>query len=214
LLAGIGYLTHAYQIGALDQRTPGYQSVISQLVAAVSGRGVFYYITIASVLAVLTLSANTSFAGFPRLCRLLAEDEFLPSGFANLGRRLVYSVGIVVLAILSAVLLIAFEGITDRLIPLFAVGAFGAFTLSQAGMVVHWLRIPKKGNVSLVINAVGAITTGIALFVIIIAKFSEGAWITILIVRALVAVFSGIHRHYTRVSRGIYPPEMLQMWKV
>lgn len=214
LLAGIGYLTHAYNIGALDQRAPGYQSVISQLVAAISGRGAFYYLTIGSVLAVLTLSANTSFAGFPRLCRLLAEDEFLPSGFANLGRRLVYSVGIVVLAILSAGLLIAFEGITDRLIPLFAVGAFGAFTLSQAGMVVHWLRIPKKGNLSFVINAIGAMTTCVALVVIIIAKFSEGAWITILIVPALVAMFSGVHRHYQRVSHEIYPPETLQMWKV
>ena len=214
LLAGIGYLTHAYQIGALDQRTPGYQSVISQLVAAVSGRGVFYYITIASVLAVLTLSANTSFTGFPRLCRLLAEDEFLPSGFANLGRRLVYSVGIVVLAVLSALLLIVFKGITDRLIPLFAVGAFGAFTLSQAGMVVHWRRIPKKGNLSLVINAIGAITTAIALFVIVIAKFTEGAWIIIVIVPALVAMFTGVHRHYQRVSHEIYPPETLQLWKV
>src|SRR5581483_11338164 len=90
LLVGIGYLAHAYNIGALDQRQPGYQSVISQLVSAVSGRGLLYYLTICSVLAVLTLSANTSFADFPRLCRLLAEDDFLPSGFANLGRRLVY----------------------------------------------------------------------------------------------------------------------------
>lgn len=214
LLAGIGYLVHAYQIGALDQRAPGYQSVISQLVAAVTGRGVFYYVTIATVLAVLTLSANTSFADFPRLCRLLAEDEFLPSSFANLGRRLVYSVGIVVLAVLSALLLIVFEGITDRLIPLFAVGAFGAFTLSQAGMVVHWRRIPKKGNFSLVINAIGAITTTIALLVIIIGKFTEGAWLTILIVPALVAMFTAVHRHYQRVSREIHPPESLQLWKV
>jgi amino acid transporter len=214
LLAGIGYLAHAYAIGALDQRQPGYQSIISQLVAAVSGHGVFYYVTIGSVLAVLTLSANTSFADFPRLCRLLAEDQFLPSGFANLGRRLVYSAGIVVLAILSAALLISFGGITDRLIPLFAIGAFGAFTFSQAGMVIHWLRRPKKGNASLLINAIGAITTGVALLVIIVAKFSEGAWITILVVLALVAMFSRIHRHYQCVSHEIYPPEILQMWKV
>jgi len=214
LLAGIGYLAHAYQIGALDQRRAGYQSIISQLVAAVTGRGVLYYVTIGSVLAVLTLSANTSFAGFPRLCRLLAEDGFLPTGFANLGRRLVYSVGIVVLSVLSAVLLVAFGGITDRLIPLFAVGAFGAFTFSQAGMVIHWLRRPKQGNISFVINAIGAITTGVALVIIIVAKFSEGAWVTILIVPALVATFSGVHRHYQRVSNEIYPPETLQMWKV
>jgi amino acid transporter len=214
LLAGIGYLVHAYHIGALDQRRSGYQSIISQLVAAVSGRGTLYYVTIGSVLAVLTLSANTSFADFPRLCRLLAKDQFLPSGFANLGRRLVYSVGIVVLAVLSAALLIAFDGITDRLIPLFAVGAFGAFTFSQAGMVIHWLRRPSEGNVSLVINAIGAITTGVALVIIIVAKFAQGAWITILIVPGLVAIFSGIHRHYRRVSEEIYPPDGLQMWKV
>jgi hypothetical protein len=214
LLLGIGYLAHAYQIGALDQREAGYQSVISQLVGAVSGRGSLYYLTIVNVLAVLTLSANTSFAGFPRLCRLLAEDDFLPSGFANLGRRLVYSVGIVVLAVLSAVLLIAFQGITDDLIPLFAVGAFGAFTFSQAGMVVHWLRQPNRGNFSLAINAAGAITTGAALIVIIVAKFAEGAWVTILIVPALVGIFSGIHGHYERIAQEIYPPESLQMWKV
>src|SRR5262249_52428295 len=140
LLAGIAYLSHAYGIGATDPDRPGYQSVISQLVTAVVGRSAFYYITIGSVLAVLALSANTSFAGFPRLCRLLAQDNFLPYMFGYRGRRLVYSLGISILTGLSAALLIAFGGITDRLIPLFAVGAFGAFTLSQAGMVVHWRR--------------------------------------------------------------------------
>ncbi|MFL6538666.1 MAG: APC family permease, partial [Chthoniobacterales bacterium] len=214
LLAGIGYLAHAYRVGALDQTQPGYQSVVSQLASAVSGRGALYYTVIGSVLAVLTLSANTSFAGFPRLCSLLAEDGFLPSGFANLGRRLVYSTGIVILAFLSAVLLIVFEGITDRLIPLFAVGAFGAFTLSQAGMVVHWRSRPKEGTASLVINAVGAITTGAALIVILFAKFVEGAWITVIIVPALVALFSAIRRHYDHVIHELYPPEKLQTWKV
>jgi hypothetical protein len=119
-----------------------------------------------------------------------------------------------VLAVLSAALLIGFGGITDRLIPLFAVGAFGAFTFSQAGMVMHWLRRPKEGNVSLVINAAGAITTGTALVIIIVAKFTEGAWVTILIVPALVTLFASIHRHYARVSHEIYPPETLQMWRV
>jgi amino acid transporter len=214
LLAGIGYLAHAYRVGALDQTQPGYQSVISQLASAVSGRGALYYTVIGSVLAVLTLSANTSFAGFPRLCRLLAEDGYLPSGFANLGRRLVYSTGIVILAILSALLLIVFQGITDRLIPLFAVGAFGAFTLSQAGMVVHWRRRPKEGNASLVINAIGAITTGAALVVIIVAKFVEGAWITVVLVPGLVAMFSAIRRHYDHVTHELAPPDKLQTWKV
>ena len=104
------------------------------------GRGWFYYVTLASVLAVLCLSANTSFVDFPRLCRLIARDDFLPRGFAAVGRRLVYSLGILFLAVAAGLLLAAFGGITDRLIPLYAVGAFLAFTLSQAGMVMHWRR--------------------------------------------------------------------------
>src|SRR6202049_2489059 len=140
LLGGIAYLARAYHIGAMDQEKPGYQSVLSQLVGAVAGRGVIYYVTLASILTVLALSANTSFAGFPRLCRIVSEDGFLPRSFGTVGRRLVYSNGIVVLAVLSGALLVLFGGITDRLIPLFAVGAFSASTLSQAGMVVHWRR--------------------------------------------------------------------------
>ena len=140
MLAGIAYLCRAYDIGATEPGQPGYQSILSQLVAAVIGRGVFYYITIGSVLCVLALSANTGFADFPRLCRIVAQDGFMPRSFAHRGRRLVYSHGILVLAGLSAGLLIGFGGITDNLIPLFAVGAFLAFTLSQAGMVEHWRR--------------------------------------------------------------------------
>lgn len=213
LIIGIAYLGGVYNIGALDQRQPGYQSIISQLVAAVTGRGVFYYVVIGSVLAVLTLSANTSFAGFPRLCRLLAEDGFLPRSFASLGRRLVHTVGIVTLAVLSALLLTVFEGITDRLIPLFAIGAFGAFTLSQAGMVVHWWRKHERRG-SLLINAFGAVVTAAAFVIIVVAKFGEGAWITIVLVFGLVAIFSAIHRHYRRLSRELSPPEELQIWKV
>jgi hypothetical protein len=183
LLSGVGFLVQTYHIGALYQEQPGYQSIISQLVAAVVGRGVTYYIAIGSLLAVLVLSANTSFADFPRLCRLLAEDSYLPSSFANLGRRLVYTFGISVLTVLSAILLFVFNGITDRLIPLFAVGAFGAFTMSQAGMVVHWYRLGRTvRSPSLLINAVGAFTTAAALLVIVGAKFLEGAWITVLII--------------------------------
>ena len=133
LLGGIAYLCRVYDIGATQQGQPGYQSVLSQITLAVTGRGVFYFITMAAVLTVLALSANTSFADFPRLCRAIAEDQWLPDPFTIRGRRLVYSFGVYVLAFLAASLLIAFEGVTDRLIPLFAVGAFIAFTLSQAG---------------------------------------------------------------------------------
>ena len=207
LLGGIGYLVHAYQIGAMPQEQPGYQSIISQLVAAVAGRGAVYYVAIGATLSVLALSANTSFADFPRLCRLLAEDRYLPSGFSNLGRRLVYSLGIVILAILSAILLIIFDGITDRLIPLFAVGAFGAFTMSQAGMVMHWLRKGRGAkSPSMYVNAIGAITTGATLVVIIAAKFAEGAWITVLIIPGLVWSFARIRKHYAGVARETRPP--------
>ncbi|MFL6244493.1 MAG: APC family permease [Thermoanaerobaculia bacterium] len=202
LLAGIAYLSRAYGIGAMDQEKAGYQSIVSSLVSAVAGRGVLYYVTLASVLAVLALSANTSFAGFPRLCRVIAEDDYLPHAFANVGRRLVYSGGIVVLTLLAGALLIAFRGITDRLIPLFAVGAFAAFTLSQAGMVVHWKRAGARQHWSaLTINAIGAVTTTIALIVIVVAKFDDGAWVTILLIPIVLLLFRGIRRHYELVSR-------------
>ncbi|HEV3456392.1 MAG TPA: APC family permease [Thermoanaerobaculia bacterium] len=206
LLGGIAYLGRAYQVGAMDQEKAGYQSVLSQLVAAVAGRGVIYYVTIASVLAVLALSANTSFADFPRLCRIISEDGFLPRSFGTVGRRLVYSNGIIVLAVLSALLLAAFGGITDRLIPLFAVGAFSAFTLSQAGMVMHWRRRAGGGGharVAMAINGLGAAATGVALVVILVAKFVEGAWITVVLVPVILALFAGVKRHYTRVLRQI-----------
>ena len=129
--------------GRLRPDQAGYQSVLSQLTGAVGGRNIVYYVTMGAVLAVLALSANTSFADFPRVCRSIAEKGYLPYPFTILGRRLVFSIGICVLALLSGLLLILFGGITDRLIPLFAVGAFSAFTLSQAGMVMHWKK--KRG---------------------------------------------------------------------
>jgi amino acid transporter len=160
LLLGIAYLAHAYHVGATEPGTSQYQSVLSQLIGAVAGRGIFYWVSIASILPVLCLSANTSFADFPRLCRAVAEDGYLPRSFTSQGRRLVYSEGIWVLAFLSGVLLIVFDGITDRLIPLFAVGAFLAFTLSQSGMVAHWWKHQERGaDVSMAVNGLGATAT-------------------------------------------------------
>ena len=203
LLAGIAYLARVYHIGATPPEGAGYESVVSQLVAAVMGRGIFYYVTIFMVLAVLALSANTGFADFPRLCRLIAEDNFLPHAFANRGRRLVYSLGIQILTALSALLLIAFGGVTDRLIPLFAIGAFGAFTLSQVGMVVYWQSHVGKprARLSQVINASGALLTGMALLVVLAAKFAEGAWITLLLIPLVLTVFYRVHHHYERVHQ-------------
>ncbi len=201
LLGGIAYLTHAYKIGAMSQEVAGYQSVLSALISAVVGRGFLYYATIGSLLCVLCLSANTSFAGFPRICRLIAEDDFLPHAFANVGRRLVYSIGIIVLTTLAGGLLIAFGGITERLIPLFAVGAFAAFTFSEIGMVVHWLRLgARKYWWRLAINVVGAITTTAALIIITVAKFHDGAWITVMLIPVLLLTFYGVRRHYAKVA--------------
>lgn len=214
-LAGIGYLAHAYGIGARSQGAPGYESVVSQLVAAVVGRGVLYFTAVGSLLAVLMLSANTSFAGFPRVCRMLADDSYLPTAFASLGRRLVYSLGIVILTAFSAVLLIVFKGVTDALIPLFAVGAFGAFTSSQAGMVVHWRRQGHGwGSPALLINAFGTLTTAAALGVIVVAKFTEGAWVTVIVIPAFVGIFLVVRRHYARLKRDIRPPLELQLHKI
>ncbi len=207
LLAGVAYLAHVDGIMATDPNSPAYQSILSQIVSRIAGRGWIYYVTMGSVLAVLCLSANTSFAGFPRLCRLIAEDGYLPNAFANTGRRLVYSEGIVVLAVLTGLLLVMFGGVTDRLIPLFAIGAFLTFTLSQAGMVKHWLKHgrgsdSKSKNIALPlsINLIGAIVTAIAFVIIIVAKFKDGAWVTLILVPGALLVFQRVKRHYERVA--------------
>lgn len=207
LLLGISYLARVYGIAAMDQTAPGYQSVLSQLITAVYGTGWFYYLTIAGILAVLCLSANTSFVGFPRLCRLVAKDSFLPHAFAMPGRRLVYSVGVLFLAAGAGLLLILFDGVTDRLIPLFAVGAFLAFTLSQAGMAVHWWRARGEhgagAHVRLAINGFGAIATGAALAIILVAKFVEGAWITVAVIPAMLLLLRAIRRYYATLDAAI-----------
>ena len=204
LLGGIALLCNTYGIGATDPGAAGYESVLSQLARAVLGRGVAYYVTMGSVVAVLALSANTSFADFPRLCRVIALDRFLPDTFAIRGRRLVFSYGVFVLALLSGALLVAFGGVTDRLIPLFAIGAFLAFTLSQAGMVQHWRRIGGTAkHRSMWINGIGAVATGVTLVVVVVSKFMEGAWIAVLVVPLLVFTFWRIHRHYLSVAEQV-----------
>src|SRR6184192_28333 len=201
LLAGISYLVKTYGIAATDAGQPGYQSLLSMLIAAVFGKGVFYYLTIASILFVLSLSANTAFADFPRLCRAIAQNNYLPHAFGYRGRRLVYTYGIVVLAVLCGGLLILFGGVTDRLIPLYAIGAFLAFTLSQSGMVMHWRK--KRGPhwlKSALINGLGGVVTGITVMVVLVAKFAEGAWITVIFIPLLIYLFRVVRRHYHAIS--------------
>jgi amino acid transporter len=190
LLGGLALLVRAYGITATPPGEAGYQSVVSLVVAAVMGRGVFYYITMTAVLVVLALSANTSFADFPRVCRVLAGDRYLPPEFARRGSRLVFTTGIVVLAVLAGILLLVFRGVTDHLIPLFAIGALLAFTMSQLGMVAHWRRSDDPGwRTKLAINAVGALATSVALMIVMVSKFTHGAWITALVIPAFVLFF-------------------------
>jgi amino acid transporter len=203
-LAGIAILCRAYSIAATDPNSSGYQSILSQLVSAVMGRGWFYYVTIGSILAVLALSANTSYADFPRLTRAIAQRDYLPHVFKIRGRRLLYSHGIVALVGFTGFLLIIFGGVTDRLIPLFAIGAFLAFTLSQAGMVMHWRRLGGKGaRQRMIINGIGAFATAVTLLVVLVAKFTAGAWITAILIPALIITMSAVKRHYDGVSREV-----------
>lgn len=221
LLAGIAWLCRAYGVGATDPNSPHYQSVLSELLGAVAGRGIFYYVSMTSILLVLALSANTAFADFPRLTRAIALNNFLPRVFMLRGRRLLYSWGVYVLVGLTGTLLLVFGGVTDRLIPLYAIGAFMAFTLSQAGMVMHWKRQGGKGSgARMLVNGVGAVATGITTVVVLLTKFVEGAWITALLIPTMIGVMVLVHRHYTRVRneiaietplnlRGLEPPRVI-----
>ncbi len=212
MLLGIAFLVRAYHIGATDPGSSGYQSVLSMLLGAVSGRGWFYWVAISSIILVLALSANTAFADFPRLCRVIAENRYLPYTFSIRGRRLVYSQGVYALTILGAILLTVFGGVTDRLIPLYAVGAFLAFTLSQAGMVAHWRKSEDpRARHYMAVNGIGAFATGITVAVVLVAKFLDGAWITVLLIPALIVLMVAIRRHFDSVADEVTETGVLSM---
>jgi amino acid transporter len=201
MLVGIAYLAPHYGVAATAPGETGYQSVLSQLLAAITGTGWFYWTSIISILIVLSLSANTAFADFPRLSRAIALNGYLPFALTLRGRRLVFAEGVYALAILTGILLTIFGGVTDRLIPLYAVGAFMAFTLSQAGMVVHWKRHGgAHARRNMFLNGLGGFATAITVAVVLVAKFTEGAWITIVLIPALILMMRGIHHHYERVA--------------
>ena len=185
------------------------ETVISQLGRAVFGDGPIYVVLQFATAAILTLAANTAYADFPRLSSIIARDGYLPRQLANRGDRLVFSNGILVLSGLAALLLIAFGGITNALIPLYAVGVFTSFTLSQTGMVVHHLRLREPSwQRNTVINAVGAVATGIVTLIVAITKFTGGAWVPIIVIPLIVLLFKGIHRHYQRVRKQLtIPPD-------
>jgi amino acid transporter len=196
LFAGITVLAHAYGVMPRENET-----VVSQVARLSFGSGPPYYVVQAFTALILIVAANTSFADFPRLCSLHARDRFLPRQLTHRGDRLVFSNGIVLLGMVAAALLVLFGGDTHALIPLYAVGVFLAFTLSQAGMVVHWWRRRHPGwRRHMVVNGTGAVTTAIVTVIIAATKFTHGAWIVVLLIPALVVVFFRIHAHYDRVA--------------
>lgn len=181
-----------------------HETILSALARRILGKGLLYYIIQTTTLLILTVAANTSFADFPRVAAILAKDGFMPRQFTGLGDRLVFVNGILILAGATAVLIIGFHGDTHLLVPLFAVGAFLAFTLSQSGMVLHWWR--ERGRhwqLKMVANGVGALATGLTLLVVGITKFVDGAWITIILIPGLVIMFLRIRRHYRQMAKEL-----------
>jgi amino acid transporter len=204
MVLGIGVL--GYHYGLIPNNN---ETILSQLGHRVFIGGPLYYILQGSTFLILVLAANTSFADFPRLSSIMARDNFLPHQFTFRGDRLAFTNGILMLSFLAALLLVIFDANTDRLIPLYAVGVFLSFTLSQSGMVRHWIRL-KGANWrrSLVINGIGAISTGVVTIIIAGTKFIHGAWVVVLLVPCLVALFYGIYRHYRRVAEQLQVPDL------
>ena len=196
LFMGITFLTRHYGLTPLPEET-----IVSQLARQIFGEGLFYYALQASTMLILVLAANTAFADFPRLSFFLARDGFLPRQFGTRGDRLVFSNGIVILGGTAALLLVVFGGSTHALIPLYAVGVFLSFTLSQASMVRRWLVRREPGwQWRWWVNAVGAATTGLVVMVITATKFTHGAWVVVLLIPLLVMMFLSIRRHYADVA--------------
>jgi amino acid transporter len=199
MFLGITYL--AYDLGVVPG---GDETVVSKIARRVFGGGVLYYEIQATTMLILLLAANTSFADFPRLAFFLARDRFMPRQFANQGDRLVFSNGIVILSGFAILLLILFRGDTHALLPLYAIGVFISFTLSQSSMVVRWLRLREPGWIwRLWISGVGAAVTGIVLLTLTTTKFVEGAWIVVVVIPFLVIAFLSVHRHYEGVAEEL-----------
>jgi amino acid transporter len=199
LFMGISWMAYHYGIMAKEDET-----VVSQLARLTFGTGVTYYTIQVGTMMLLVLAANSAFAGFPHLASILARDGFMPHQMATFGDRLVFSNGIIILGFFACLLLVVFQGDTHALIPLYAIGVFVSFTLSQAGMVRRWLV--KKGlhwRKKLIVNGIGAVTTGIATVIIAVTKFMQGAWIVFLLVAALIIIFRGIRRHYKAVAEQV-----------
>jgi hypothetical protein len=199
---GLTILAHLFGVRHADE-----VSAPAQIARVVFGHSpIFYYIQGATAL-ILILAANTSYADFPRLGSILAKDKFLPHQFTFRGDRLAFSNGIIVLGVIAALLLAIFDADVDRLIPLYAFGVFVSFTLSQSGMVVHWLRLRGGGwKQSIVVNGVGAVATAVVAVIIGATKFAEGAWISMIAMVLLALLFMAIHKHYAGVREKLDVP--------
>jgi amino acid transporter len=197
MFVGITVLARAY--GVVPTAA---ESGVSQIARAIFGNGTFaYYLLQAATMLILVLAANTAYADFPRLASIVARDRFLPRQFMNQGDRLAFSNGILVLSTFAAVLIVAFRGDTQRLLPLYMIGVFVSFTLSQAGMVIHWRNSKEPGwKTSALINGFGAVVTGVVLVIVAVTKTLEGAWIVLLLIPIIVAVFKATRRHYDHVA--------------
>src|SRR3954467_5742679 len=199
LFFGISVLAHRLHPFPSKEKT-----VLSQLAAAVYGHGALFVILQFATAAILVLAANTAYNGFPSLTSIIAKDGYLPRQLAHRGDRLVFSNGIIMLAGAAALLLIAFGGLTNALIPLYAVGVFTSFTLSQSGMVRHHLKVRQPNwKRGVVVNATGAVATLVVLLIVGVTKFTSGAWVPIVVIPGIVLLFKGIKRHYTSVSESL-----------
>ncbi len=201
LFLGVTFLAHRFGVVPTPDQS---QTVVSQLARIVFGGGPLYYLVQVSTLLVLMMAANAAFSGFPRLASILGQDRYLPRQLSDVGSRLVYANGIILLGLLSAVLVVAFGGSVHRLIPIYAVGVFISFSLSQAGLVRHWMRTRGPGWAQgAIINGFGAIVTAVALMVIAATKFTHGAWVVTLLVPAFLYMFFRIHKHYEMVAEEL-----------
>jgi amino acid transporter len=196
MFLGITFLAHAYQVMPTEK-----ESGVSQLARAIFGTTIVYYLVQAATTLILVLAANTAYADFPRLASIVSRDRFLPRQFMNQGDRLAFSNGILVLSAFAALLIIAFKGDTHALLPLYMIGVFVSFTLSQTGMVLHWRKKRTPGwQTSAFINGFGAVVTGIVLVIVAITKTLEGAWIVLLLIPIIIALFKATRRHYDHVA--------------
>ncbi|MHB0912809.1 MAG: APC family permease [Armatimonadota bacterium] len=204
MFIGISFIAWKTGLQPVETGEAGYQTVVSQIARAVFGNSRLYLLIQFATAAILILAANTSFAGFPRLASIMARDRFFPRQFYNVGDRLVFNNGILVLALLSGLLIVLFRGDTHKLIPLYAVGVFLSFTLSQFGMVRRFSRLRERGwRGHAVVSGIGALATGVVTIVIAVTKFTGGAWIVVLLIPLLVLAFQKVHRHYITLGNQL-----------